>query len=83
LIVLHHSGGRSVGQKLVLDALITHALRHLRISERMLGTTPPTLSALFTRSQCTLVSLKVGYTAISETEYRTAFPSIENIIVPF
>ncbi|KAJ7250259.1 hypothetical protein C8J57DRAFT_1355146 [Mycena rebaudengoi] len=51
LIVLHHSGGRSVGQKLVLDALITHALRHLRISERMLGTTPPTLSALFTRSQ--------------------------------
>jgi hypothetical protein len=38
----------SVAQKLVFGALTTPALRHLRISERMLGDALP-ISGLFTR----------------------------------
>ncbi|KAJ7286589.1 hypothetical protein C8J57DRAFT_1664817 [Mycena rebaudengoi] len=70
------------GQRRILDALTAPALRHLWISELRSvagGGTLSTVTALISRSQCTLVSLQVSHVRLPEAAYHAAFPSIPTI----
>ncbi|KAJ7257075.1 hypothetical protein C8J57DRAFT_1074686 [Mycena rebaudengoi] len=67
-------------QRLLLNALITPALRHLSFSERELGIEPiSTITSLLSRSHCSLDSLHVTRSSLPEADYRVAFPSIKAI----
>ncbi|KAJ7281023.1 hypothetical protein C8J57DRAFT_108085 [Mycena rebaudengoi] len=66
------------GQRVILDALTTPALRQLSISDRSPTKTNPIphVNALIFRSRCTLVSLTITQTCEPVATYQAAFPSI-------
>ncbi|KAJ7257093.1 hypothetical protein C8J57DRAFT_1517138 [Mycena rebaudengoi] len=69
-------------QKLLLDALTTPSIRHLRVSEDELDSDPfATITSALSRSKCSLHSLHVTRSQHDEADYRAAFPSIKVIKV--
>ncbi|KAJ7280634.1 hypothetical protein C8J57DRAFT_1057419 [Mycena rebaudengoi] len=69
--------GNGSGQKKLLEALTTPALQHLTSLDDAI----PSINALTFRSHCTLASLCVVHTPITEATYRAIFPSIPTITV--
>ncbi|KAJ7280967.1 hypothetical protein C8J57DRAFT_1174528 [Mycena rebaudengoi] len=71
------------GQRVILDALTTPALRQLSISDSYpTESNPiPEVNALILRSRCTLVSLTIAQTREPVATYLAAFPSIPIITV--
>ncbi|KAJ7226189.1 hypothetical protein C8J57DRAFT_206720 [Mycena rebaudengoi] len=80
-LILYVWDGMAI-QKQVLDALTAPMLRHLTISEHSLGEQLVlTLAAFFSRSGCSLETLRVSDSPRQAADYRVLFPAIAVIDV--
>ncbi|KAJ7280780.1 hypothetical protein C8J57DRAFT_1057281, partial [Mycena rebaudengoi] len=70
----------STSLQMLQQALTTPALQHLTIPGS-LSDTIPSVTALISRSHCTLASLRIIHTRTTEATYRAAFPSIPTVTV--